>query len=103
MSGSLMELDKLELYLSKNGFKYKRIDEDGIDMMLGGRHRLVGGRHQIIVNEGEPNQWDAICHYGSYGYEDGLLEIMGDTVVRNDDEVEGWLTANDIIKRLEEK
>lgn len=45
--------------------------------------------------------WDAICHYGSYGHEQGLIEIMGDIVRNTEDCVEGWLTANDIIARIE--
>lgn len=45
--------------------------------------------------------WDAICHRYSYGGKKGLLEIMGD-IVRNDvDDVEGWLTADDILARLQ--
>ena len=46
--------------------------------------------------------WDAVCHDGSYGHEEGLLEVMGDPVCKNEyDDVEGWLTAEDILKRLE--
>ena len=29
---------------------------------------------QIVVGNGD---WDAICHSGSYGHENGLIEIMG--------------------------
>ncbi len=44
---------------------------------------------------------DAICFPGSYGYEDGLLEIMGlvDSEAVGDD-VEGWLTAEKVFKRI---
>lgn len=53
-------------------------------------------RNQIIVYDREDGTrlWDAICHPGSYGYEQGLLEIYG--VICND--VIGCLTADDIIK-----
>ena len=44
--------------------------------------------------------WDAICHSGSYGHEKGLLEIMGTIVRVDDDEVEGYLTAKEILQRL---
>ena len=57
-------------------------------------------RHQIIVPSKEKHDWDVICHPGSYGYEEGLLEIMG-SITRND-EVEGYLTAEDVIERIEE-
>lgn len=48
---------------------------------------------------------DAICHDGSYGKFDGLLEIMGDLVdeTKTGDTVEGWLTAEDILNRIDEK
>jgi hypothetical protein len=38
----------------------------------------------------------------SYGHEAGLLEIMGTGLVEGPCTVEGWLTADEIIKRLEE-
>lgn len=45
---------------------------------------------------------DAICHLGSYGFEAGLLEIMGlvDEEAVGDD-VEGWLTAENVFRRIE--
>ena len=48
---------------------------------------------------------DAICHDGSYGRFDGLLEIMGDIVDEaiTEDTVEGWLTAEDILNRIDKK
>ena len=62
-------------------------------------------KHQILVkDEDRVVIWDAICHFGSYGYEEGLLEIMG-TLVRPEDRdsVAGWLTAEDVIKRIESR
>lgn len=46
---------------------------------------------------------DAICHDGSYGREKGLLEIMGILVdeAKTNDTVEGWLTADEILKRID--
>ena len=45
---------------------------------------------------------DAICHSGSYGHENGLLEIMGLGIcVENDgDDVKGWMTADNVIHQL---
>lgn len=40
---------------------------------------------------------DAICQYGSYGYEEGLIEIIG--LTENDDEVEGNLSALEVYER----
>lgn len=93
----MSELDKLEQYLKANNVDYERIDNDGICGKL-------LERHQIIVFENGERSWDAICQYGSYGYEEGLLEVMGEPVVRpNDgDSVCGDLTAEDAIERWEE-
>ena len=52
---------------------------------------------QILVHNALT--WDVICHSGSYGHNCGLLELMGDIVLGGDD-VEGWLTAEDILCRL---
>jgi hypothetical protein len=41
---------------------------------------------------------DAVCHSGSYGHEEGLLEIMG--LTHNDDSVEGWLTSEEVFDRI---
>lgn len=42
---------------------------------------------------------DVVCHSGSYGHEQGLLEIMGLNIDTTDD-VEGWLTADEVFKRI---
>lgn len=57
-------------------------------------HKCWGG-YQIVTEN-----WDAICHQYSYGGKQGLLEIMGSIVRVDDDTVEGYLTAQDIIDRL---
>ena len=44
---------------------------------------------------------DAVCFYGSYGYQKGLLEIMGLVDVEEVGEsVEGWLTAEEVFQRI---
>ena len=48
-------------------------------------------------------KWDAVCHSGSYGHEDGLLEIMGTILTDEEsecDSVVGWLTAEQVMKRV---
>ena len=91
----MTELDKLEEYLKANGYEYERIDEEG------SAFAPMFNRHQIYVYKDGEVDWDVICHYGSYGYKEGLLEIYGN-IVRADlkDGVEGWLTADEIIERL---
>ena len=98
----LTELDKLEKYLKEHGYKYDRTDDDGME--IAGLHGLMHciDQHQIVVYKGEIRDWDVICQYGSYGCEKGLLEAMGERVVREGgDSVEGYLTADEIIERLE--
>lgn len=54
----------------------------------------------ITINDENGNYlWDAICHRGSYGHEEGLIEVMG-IVSDYEDDVEGYLTAEEILSRL---
>lgn len=57
------------------------------------------GRPQIAYPSFDMHICDVVCHWGSYGHERGLLEIMG---LCNDkfDDVEGWLTAEEVFKRI---
>lgn len=101
MTRDLTELNKLEAYLKEHGVRYEREDREA--------RRLPNGtfwwwdRHRIVVHSMDDYCWDAICHHGSYGAEEGLLEIMGDIVDVEavGDSVEGWLTAEDVIERIE--
>lgn len=97
------ELDKLEQYLKKKKIKYTRVDKDyrypDIDEPL----LYKFDQHQIkVLDDAGGVVWDAICHYGSYGYEQGLLEVMGEEILGHDD-VEGWLTAKDVISMYERR
>ena len=57
--------------------------------------------YQIIAYKNGVRSWDAVCHGGSYGHTEGKLEIMGDIVDNSvDDNVEGYLTADEILRRL---
>ena len=92
-----MELDKLEKFLQQNGYQYERIE------MQGG---IGEDLHQIKVFDEENGKelFDVICQRGSYGYEEGLLEAMGSIVNEEEigDRVEGYLTADEIIRRIKE-
>lgn len=52
---------------------------------------------QIVVGDFD---WDAICHSGSYGHESGLIEVMG--LPQCQDDVIGYLTAEDVLKMVDE-
>lgn len=87
----LTELNKLETMLQQEGVRYQRTDDEG-EMIPGIEYRL-GEFHQIKVpSEG----WDVICHHGSYGVEQGLLEAMGHRITGNNNVV-GYLTAQDVM------
>lgn len=68
---------------------------------------LYDGR-QVIVRDKNDNMWDAIIHGGSYGSNMGLLEIMGEAIVKkvsmmgddDEDDVLGWLTADEILEKI---
>ena len=88
----LRELNKLEQHLKKNGYRYERIDDDS--------HYLCF--HQLIVYDQEWNRrFDVVCHFASYGGRQGLLETMG-YIVPKGKEIEGNLTADDVIARMRE-
>ena len=51
---------------------------------------------QFIIGDWD---WDAICHSGSYGHEDGLIEVMG--LPQCQDDVIGYLTAEEVLKMVD--
>ena len=114
----LTELNKLEKYLQEHDIPYRRIDDTGVTNMnmysSSGSDVYYYDRHQIMVYKDKNDLmsgnnehwiWDAICHYGSYGHEQGLLEISGSLVdeTKTGDSVEGHLSASEIIERLEKE
>lgn len=60
--------------------------------------RRHDGGEQIIAYDAAGNRiWDGIWGWGSYGFEQGLIEVMGAQLLGHDD-VEGWLTARQVTK-----
>lgn len=69
---------------------------DGLAKMgIGFDTRRLFGGIQIRTHD-----WDAVCHSYSYGGDVGLIEIMGTIVQDDEDSVEGYLTADEILARL---
>lgn len=63
------------------------------------------GRPQVIFMDFQTGERvaDCVCHIGSYGHERGLIEAMGAPLVNEKevgDDIEGWLTAVDILSRI---
>ena len=93
---NLNEFVKLVVGLNQKGLK--------IDTEL-----VTNWGAQVIVYDNEGNRlWDAVINKGSYGSERGLLEVMGSAIVKkvskmgndDDDEVLGWLTADEILEKI---
>jgi len=61
---------------------------------------LHGGAQVLVYNDENEREWDAVCHSFSYGGDRGLIEIMGGPVEDSDD-VEGYLTADEILARID--
>ena len=77
------EMMKLAFGLYDRGIEFKaKSFFDGIQFIIGDR------------------DWDAICHSGSYGHENGLIEVMG--LPQCQDDVIGYLTAKDVLKMVDE-
>lgn len=107
------ELNKLTDWLTAQApcynWRVERTDKVQLPFLGAKEDPLTGdvcndiGQHIVIVYTQDTNErlFDAICHYGSYGYSDGLLEIMGTIVYQDDgDQVVGYLTADDVIERI---
>ena len=93
---NLNEFVKLVVGLNQRGLK--------IDTEL-----ITNWGAQVIVYDDEGNSlWDAVINKGSYGSERGLLEVMGQAIVKkvskmgndDEDEVLGWLTADEILEKI---
>lgn len=81
----MSEMEKLQKWLDENHIKYDRYIESG---------RI--NRNQIFIQT-QKIDISFICHFGSYGYKQGLIEMYD----FQDDPI-GFLTADDCIKRLKE-
>lgn len=83
------EMDKLQAYLDKKGIDYVR--------------KSIHDGQQIIAFDEKNNRcWDVVLHSYSDGSEDNLLEAMGRDLIGHDD-VEGYLTAVDVINYIDRK
>ncbi len=83
----MTEMDKLDAALTEMGIEHTY------------DHEYVDGT-QIVVREDGKYCWDAICTPYSYGWKDGLLEVMGKPLLGHSG-VMGYCTAEDVLKMLE--
>ena len=90
------EMGKLERMLTRSDIPYQK---NKTDLPL--KNQLLVPQQYDGVHEEYPIV-SVICNRGSFGYEEGLLEICGlltDGELESDDVV-GWLTADEVFKRI---
>lgn len=90
------ELYKLHNLLEDRQIKHEFIIEENgkyTRRMIKIHDEIDGQRFEIL---------SAICHYGSYGYEQGLIEILGLLTREEEREsnVVGYLTADNVFRRV---
>lgn len=109
----MTELEKLAAYLREHRYAHicnciPYFDADGT-LITGEANQIIvfkedgSNRHDTDPDTsigGASRAWDAVCYRGTYGGSEGLIEIMGEICSPGGD-VEGWLTAEEIIRRLE--
>lgn len=64
-------------------------------------HPVCNGYITIIYVDGN-RECDFICHSGSYGYMDGLLEGADGPFASEYDRVTGYLTATEVVRKVTE-
>lgn len=88
--------NRAEAMLKEKGIGYVRED----NILIPG----VMERHQIKSTDtdekGNP-KWDFICHSGSYGSEEGLLEYWSLKMTDSGEDPSGWLTAEEVVAKIE--
>ncbi len=96
----LTEFNKLEQMLKEAGIPYEREDYEAITredvIRLGLTHYF--DRHEIFYPDSDRHISDVVIFYGTYGFEDGLLEQMG-LLPPCGDSVQGHLTAKEVFER----
>ena len=55
---------------------------------------------QLLCPSLKEKEFDVICHSYSYGHEQGELEVMGAICNSDDDNVEGYLTVEEVFERI---
>lgn len=97
----MTEMQKLDILLKHAkiphtyGRRWPEMDRpDNQGFLPGGRY---DGGEQIVAYDAGNRIWYGVWGWGSYGFEQGLIEVMGAQLLGHDD-VEGWLTARQVTK-----
>lgn len=92
-----LELEKVKEYLEKEGYNIETRLINEVFYTSG----YTPDYNQIVVNTGKVDEWDVVSHPGSYGGINGLLETY--CMPEDKGDVTGYMTAEDLINRLEER
>ena len=96
----LTEFNKLEQMLKEAGIPYEREDVERVprdEVIRLGLHHYFDW-HQLRYMRNGRKVSDVVIFYGSYGFENGLLEQMG-LLPPCGDSVQGHLTAEEVFER----
>ena len=87
-----MEMVKLAMGLLDRGIEFEIRTIPG----------FTDGGLQLVVPSVANPEWDAVCSNFTYGGAKGLIEISGKYVEEDYlDDVQGWLSAEDILERID--
>ena len=80
----------------------KILNDQGVCCPIDWEVKELYGRPQVIFlnPQSEERIGDAICHFGRYGHERGLIEVMG-VPFCDEEDVVGFLTADEVIHQIE--
>lgn len=80
----------------------KALNAQGVCCPIDWKITELYGRPQVIFLNPENGKQigDAICHFGSYGHERGLIEVLG-FPFSDEENVVGFLTADEVIHQIE--
>jgi hypothetical protein len=96
------EMNKLIRLLTLNGIPFEVL---AFPAFSAPREENVDFGLQIFSPSFEKPMIDAVCHWGTYGYEKGLIEIQS-ALIQDPDEwedgVRGWLTAEEALEYFKE-
>ena len=87
----------MNIYFSQFGKLMKLLAQARIPFSF---NPLFNGYQLHYYDEDGKEVCDVICHSGSYGSDDGLLEMMGLVPEDWDDTVIGYLTAEEAFERI---
>jgi hypothetical protein len=93
------EMNKLIRLLALNGIPFEVL---AFPAFSAPREEDADFGLQIFSPSFEKPMIDAVCHWGTYGYEKGLIEIQTYLCGEEDDGIRGWLTAEEALEYFKE-